>query len=205
MICQNCQYKNDADASYCEKCGAELKQQPDFRKKPTVKAGMSNTNKILIIAVIVLIASLSLVTGMLLTNKSPVANNTTNNIPVVQNNSPSPTINTQGSTGPELIDSNSISGNSDIYGHFTYEWKTYKNSDYNLAIYSTFTNEQQNNLKQTGTLSIGEPGRVLITVEPKASGKMSWASTTSMQSYSTVVDFYWGYFRQQYLMKGPIH
>lgn len=204
LNCKNCGYNNDDNAKFCERCGAELKKQSDFRRQPPIKDGMSNTNIILIIAVIVLIASLGLTTGMLLTNKGPVANNTTN-ISVGENNAPSSTQNNAQGNGPELIDSNSISGNSDIYGHFSYEWKTYKNSDYNLVIYSIFTNEQQKNLKQTGTLTTGNPGYVRIIVEPKASGSSSWASETSKQNYATIVDFYWGYFRQQYLMKGPIH
>lgn len=201
MYCKNCGYENDDDASFCENCGANLR--PTYYEKPSL--GMSTTNKILIVVVIVLIAGISIAAGMLLMSKAPV-NNTTNNVSVNEKNNTSDVqTNVPASNGPQLIDSNTITGDSSLYGHFSYEWKTYKNTDYNLVIYSTFTNDQQNNLKQTGTLSIGEPGFVDITVEPKASGKSSWMNRGSIQGYSTVVEYYWGYFRQQYLMKGPIH
>jgi len=197
VFCKKCGYENDDDALYCENCGTNLSSI----NSPS-SSGRRKTNKILMVAVVVLILGISVIAGMMMISKAPVVNNT--NVTNENQNTQSATQNTS-NNGPEIIDSNSITGNSEIYRNFKFELKTYKNTEYNLVIYSTFSNEVQNNLKQTGTLSMNEPGSVLITVDPKASGRSNWASTTSQQGYSTIEDFYWGYFRNQYLMKGPIH
>lgn len=76
--CQNCGQKNDEDASFCEKCGANLS---GVQGKPA-KEGMKQSTKILITVCILLIAALG-VTGaaLLQMNKQIVVNNTnTSNI-----------------------------------------------------------------------------------------------------------------------------
>jgi hypothetical protein len=206
VYCKNCGYENDDDASFCENCGAFL--SPYSSSKPS---GMSSTNKILIVAVIVLILGVGIAAGVLLTSKAPV-NNTTANVT-------NPVTTTNSSTNPVvpiLIDSGNISGDNlwGGRGSFTYSWETYQNTENNLVIYSKFINpsstvDNTNNqpdktLKQTSSLTLSEVGFVLITVEPKASGKSSYASKTSLQGYSTVVDYYWNYFKPNVLMKGPI-
>lgn len=67
--CQKCGYQNDADAKFCERCGSTLKQ----------KGEMKTSTKVLIIAIVILVAGLGVTSGMLLQmNKgTPSANNTT--------------------------------------------------------------------------------------------------------------------------------
>ncbi|WP_281774753.1 zinc ribbon domain-containing protein [Methanobacterium formicicum] len=146
MFCKKCGYENDDDALYCENCGTNLSSI----NSPS-SSGRRKTNKILMVAVVVLILGIGVIAGMMMISKAPVVNNT--NVTNENQNTQSATQNTS-NNGPEIIDSNSITGNSEIYGNFKFEWKTYKNTEYNLVIYSTFSNEVQNNLKQTGTLSM---------------------------------------------------
>ncbi len=79
MICNNCGHKNDPDASFCEKCGADIS-----------KSSMPTSTKILIVVVIVLVAGLGLVSAMMLMNNQtkPITNNTTvgNNTTGANNN-----------------------------------------------------------------------------------------------------------------------
>lgn len=73
MYCKNCGYNNDPEASFCEKCGKSLGKH---------KSNLSQTNKILIICSIILIASIAISAGALLTNntpKQPIINNSSNN------------------------------------------------------------------------------------------------------------------------------
>ncbi len=66
--CPNCGHINDKDASFCEKCGANLR----------APAGMSNLTKVLIVVIIILVGTLGVVAGMmLLGNQKAPANNTT--------------------------------------------------------------------------------------------------------------------------------
>ncbi len=146
VFCKKCGYENDDDALYCENCGTNLSSI----NSPS-SSGRRKTNKILMVAVVVLILGIGVIAGMMMISKAPVVNNT--NVTNENQNTQSATQNTS-NNGPEIIDSNSITGNSEIYGNFKFEWKTYKNTEYNLVIYSTFSNEVQNNLKQTGTLSM---------------------------------------------------
>lgn len=68
MRCQKCGHNNDLDATFCEKCGANL-------RAPT---GMSSLTKGLIVAVIVLIAILGVVAGaMMLNHQTTLTNNNT--------------------------------------------------------------------------------------------------------------------------------
>ena len=71
MFCKNCGYENDDDALYCENCGANLSSI----NSPS-SSGLGKTNKILI--VVVLILGISVIAGMMLISKAPVANNTSN-------------------------------------------------------------------------------------------------------------------------------
>jgi len=66
--CPNCGNRNDSDAKYCEKCGANLKRYPGISKTyhgSLVKEGMATSTKVLIIACIVLVAGLGLAIGLL--------------------------------------------------------------------------------------------------------------------------------------------
>lgn len=89
LYCKNCGYENDADASFCEKCGVNL--SPSNSQKPS--KGMSTTNKILIVAVIVLIAGVGISAGALLTSNTPKQ-------PIVNNSTPQNTTSTEIQTTP---------------------------------------------------------------------------------------------------------
>ena len=78
--CKNCGQQNDADAGFCEKCGANLLGVQGKHAKEEMK----QSTKILIAVCILMIAALG-VTGaaLLQMNKQPVVNNTnTSNITV---------------------------------------------------------------------------------------------------------------------------
>ena len=76
MKCENCDFENDDDAKFCEKCGFELKSSIPRQKK-----GMKNSIKLLVVILIILIAALALVSGMLLQlNKSPSISNQSPNV-----------------------------------------------------------------------------------------------------------------------------
>ncbi len=68
MICQNCGHENDMDATFCDRCGARLGRDPNFghRRTPPGKEGTSQTTKILIVAVVILVGILGVTAGMLL-------------------------------------------------------------------------------------------------------------------------------------------
>lgn len=198
MRCSNCGYNNDNDAKFCEKCGANLGHVPQKA------SGMSTTNKILIIAVIVLILLVGIVAGMLLTSNAPVNNTTANNTSItVSEPVTTPTTTTSDINSPKLIDSGSTSGTDSTDGPFTFEWKTFEATENNLIIYSTYTAGTRS-VKQTNTLKKYDDMRVEIIVEPKASGKSSYDTVTTMFGASTVVDYYWNHLRSNVLMQGPI-
>lgn len=87
MICQNCGHENDMDAAFCEKCGSRLQQYSNFgkRTREPEKTGMSSSTKILIVAVVVLVAVLGIAGGALLTMNKGTA---TANTPVSVSQSP---------------------------------------------------------------------------------------------------------------------
>lgn len=198
VYCKKCGYENDDDASFCENCGASL--NPYSSQKPS---GMSNVNKLLIVVVIALIAIVGISVGILLTSKAPVANNTTNNTSVAVSEPVTTPTTTADSNSPKLIDSGNTSGTDSTDGHFTFEWKTFEVNENELIIYSTYSTASRT-VKQTNTLKKYDDMRVEIIVEPKASGKSSYDTVTTMFWASTVVDYYWNHLRSNVLMKGPI-
>jgi hypothetical protein len=85
MKCPNCGHRNDGDAQFCEKCGETLKSglsRQGIPSTPVKSEGMSTSTKLLIVAVIVLVAGLGLTSGVLLEMNKGVAapNNTTNSV-----------------------------------------------------------------------------------------------------------------------------
>ncbi|MFU2192252.1 zinc ribbon domain-containing protein [Methanobacterium sp. MZD130B] len=83
MICQNCGHENDMDATFCDNCGARLGRNPNFgRQRPSPpNTGMSQTNKILILAVVVLVGVLGVTAGLLLqSNNNPTTMNTPSSV-----------------------------------------------------------------------------------------------------------------------------
>jgi len=97
--CKNCGQENDIDASFCEKCGANLL---DVQGKPA-KEGMKQSTKILITVCILLIAALG-VTGaaLLQMNKQP-PQNPINNTNTTVNSSSANQTNDQQSNQTEII------------------------------------------------------------------------------------------------------
>lgn len=181
MYCKKCGHENDADAEYCENCGADLGST--HSQKAT--KSLNTTNKILIVVVIVLILGVLIAVGMLFTNPASV------------NNSPKEDIGTSDdSRGPKLFDSGSMKGSNAKYrdGPFTYQWETYKIDEGNYLMYGTYVAGSKT-VKQTVTLKKYSSQSVEITAEPKSSGKSSWRTVTSLQGYTTVEDYYWGIFR----------
>lgn len=69
MRCRKCGNDNDSDATFCEKCGANLR----------APEGMSSLSKGLVVAVIILVAILGVVAGAMMNNQTTPTNNTSTN------------------------------------------------------------------------------------------------------------------------------
>ncbi len=190
MYCRKCGHENDADAKYCENCGADLSST--HSQKAT--KGVNTPNKILILVVIVLIFGVLVTVGMLFISIASV------------DNSPNEDIgSSDDSVGPELFDSGSMTGSNAKYqdGPFTYQWETYKIDEGNYVMYGTYVAGGKT-VRQTVTLREYGTESVEITAEPKSSGKSSWRTVTSLQGYPTVEDYYWGIFRPGREQAGPV-
>jgi hypothetical protein len=101
VICKRCGYENDLDATFCEKCGSNLKKTNSsraFSHDPIKRQkGMAHSTKILIVVVVILVAGLGITAGALIemnkvgtvpvTNTSSVNQSTTS----TNNNAPSNT------------------------------------------------------------------------------------------------------------------
>jgi hypothetical protein len=79
MKCLKCGHNNDLDARFCEKCGSTLKSTAS--NLGNSNNGMKTFTKVLIVAIIILVAGLGVTSGMLLqkNNGAAAANNTTGN------------------------------------------------------------------------------------------------------------------------------
>jgi len=81
MKCENCGYDNDADAAFCEQCGAKLPEKAAFGRKSTQpeKEESKNINTALIVAIVALVVILGIMGGILLKmGSSSTPANTTN-------------------------------------------------------------------------------------------------------------------------------
>lgn len=108
------------------------------------------------------------------------------------------------SEGETLFDSGSVT----LDNGETYEWKSYRVSEDKIVIHSVYTMSNGTKLKQTNTLEKypQSPDTLnMITVVPKMSGRSSWQHVTSNQGYTDLTEYYWKYFRDTFLMDGPIH
>lgn len=78
MRCQNCGYDNDMDATFCEKCGSRLDRYSHYGRQPgdVEKTGMSTSTKLLIVAVIALVAILGVFAGAWMMNPAKTPANT---------------------------------------------------------------------------------------------------------------------------------
>lgn len=70
LFCKNCGHKNDTDAEFCVNCGLSLLKN---------KMGVNNLNKVLFLSCVVLIGSLAVVAGVLLSNPDKTINSIENN------------------------------------------------------------------------------------------------------------------------------
>jgi hypothetical protein len=120
MRCQNCGHINDSNAKFCEKCGTNLNKAPS--------EAMSNTTKVLIIAVVILVGSLGLVSGMMLMNNQakPITNTTVNN--TNGNVSGTPTQTTQSGSQYKTF------SNGVIYFQYPSNWNVLPNTANTMAI-----------------------------------------------------------------------
>lgn len=141
--CPNCGHINDRDASFCQKCGANLR----------ASAGMPTSTKILIVVVIILVGLLGVVVGMMfLVNQTAPANNTT---VVINQTNPQPTASAEW----RQIDSFSGVGNS--FRSFNIKGNKFKvvmtaTPTYNNATnYMTTEVKSGNSILRTATLSWG--------------------------------------------------
>jgi hypothetical protein len=77
--CENCGKENDKDATFCEKCGSDLKTtfSRGFSRGNVRKTeGMGRSTKILILVCIILVAGLSIVAGVMVPSLfHPIQNN----------------------------------------------------------------------------------------------------------------------------------
>lgn len=77
--CENCGKENDRDATFCEKCGNNLKTKiPRGYQGVTVKksAGIGRSSKILILVCVILVAGLSIAAGIMVPSLfHPIQNN----------------------------------------------------------------------------------------------------------------------------------
>ena len=78
MRCQNCGHENDIDAEFCERCGSRLERYSNYGRRPreAEKTGMSTSTKLLIVAVIALVAVLGVVAGAWMMNPTKTPANT---------------------------------------------------------------------------------------------------------------------------------
>ena len=85
MLCPKWGYRNDDDAEFCEKCGSILKSTA-YNSGTSNSEGMKTSTKVLLIAVVVLVAALGLTVGLLIGNNNhPTVNATNNTTPTVNN------------------------------------------------------------------------------------------------------------------------
>jgi hypothetical protein len=80
MKCSKCGHENDADAKFCEKCGSTL-QSTVYNSGTSKTGGIKTSTKVLIAAVVILVAGLGLVIGLSVGNQNNnhLAVNATNN------------------------------------------------------------------------------------------------------------------------------
>lgn len=161
MRCEKCGYDNDYDATFCEKCGANLR----------APAGMSPLTKGLIVAVIILVAILGVVAGaMMMNNQTAPANNTSVNENTDDSGQAS-TKTTQSSSDYKTFNNGLISfkypsswdvlpngantmavvGDSD-YPHFS----VYDESKYGHTSLSDYVNSSKKGMNEDGFTAISE-------------------------------------------------
>ena len=92
--CENCGHINDEDATFCEKCGANLKKASSRRvnpeRPPRNDERMGQSTKILIIICVVLVIGIGITAGVLIKNnleKSPIQSTTNNSADQITNTS----------------------------------------------------------------------------------------------------------------------
>jgi uncharacterized membrane protein YvbJ len=86
MKCSKCGHENDADAKFCEKCGSTL-QSTAYNSGTSKTGGMKTSTKVLIAAIVILVAGLGLIIGL------SVGNQNNNHLVVNATNNTTTTVN----------------------------------------------------------------------------------------------------------------
>lgn len=197
--CQNCGHLNDADATFCEGCGANLKTTLSGRSIPpkTIKNenGMAQSTKILIIVCVILVAGLGISAGALMQmykGNTVIANGSS----VTQ----SPTQVSNQETWHEVA---SFSGTTDATGNFNIRGNMFKivmtanpQLNYNTNSMTVDVSDSNNNMITTG--NIGWAPTEAVSQKEKniqvtsAPGTYSLAvSATALQNWTVnVYDYY---------------
>jgi hypothetical protein len=132
VICKKCGYENDLDSTFCEKCGSNLKkisssrafsQEPIKRQK-----GMAQSNKILIVVVVILIAGLAITAGAL------IEMNKVGTAPVTNTSSVSQSTNPTSSNVPGSTAQYKTFSNGEIYFQYPTSWGVLPNTTNTMAI-----------------------------------------------------------------------
>jgi len=166
MICRNCGHENDRDAAFCEKCGTRL---PEYGRRQRVpeKTGMGSSTKLLIVAVVVLIAILGVAAGALMTmNKDSTSANT----PVSVSQSPE-----QVTYKADWHQVTSFSGVSDDYRSFSIKGQRFK-----MVMSATPTMNYNTNFMNVDIS--GTSGII-------GSGNLNWGPTDALTNKEKTVEF----------------
>lgn len=159
MKCSKCGHENAEDANFCDNCGSSLKQPQN--------GSMTNTTKLLIVAVIVLVGALGLISGIMLTmnNAKPVNNQT--NVSINQTN-------TQISSNAEWHQITSLSGSTNDYRTFQTKGNKFKVEFSAFPIKNYNTNFME--------VQIGNSNGVL------SSGRVEWSSMEDLITKSKIIE-----------------
>ena len=162
--CEECGYKNDDDAAFCEKCGANLKttlsEKTFTNKEIKLEDGMAQSTKILIILCMILVAGLGISAGALIqmnNNGGIVATNTSS-----VNQSPTQVINQ-----PTWHEINSFTGiNNDMRSFIT------RGNKFKIVMSAS---PQQNYNTNSMIVDVSNSNNNIIT-----SGSLDWTSTEAV-------------------------
>lgn len=107
MKCSKCGHENDADAKFCEKCGSTL-QSTAYNSGTSKTGGMKTSTKVLIAAIVILVAGLGLIIGL------SVGNQNNNHLAVNATNNTTTTVNPENQSQSVQNTSTKKSGNGMI-------------------------------------------------------------------------------------------
>jgi PsbP-like protein/zinc-ribbon domain len=134
--CENCGNENDMDATFCEKCGANLKaQQSSFRRGSRSSQrgeGMATSTKLLIVAVVVLVAGLGVSAGVLMQMNKATTPTTPATTPAKNNSSNTHKSNTHKNPTSSIVKYQTFSNNF-ISFQYPSSWNVLNNNPNQMA------------------------------------------------------------------------